>query len=81
MTGVVCEFGTPLLDHHQPAQQRSCPVLANLIHRLPRPFGSAPPVRSWCACARLRSRMDRSGSGLRARRAARRRRKPACRRS
>src|SRR6516162_631138 len=33
MTGLVCEFGTPLRDHRQPAQQRSCPVLASLIHR------------------------------------------------
>jgi len=35
MTGVVCEFGTPLLHHRQPAQQRSCLVLASLIHRPP----------------------------------------------
>src|SRR4029450_5666491 len=77
MTGGVCEFGTPLLHHRQPAQQRSCLVLASLIHRLPRPFGSAPTVRSGCACARSKSRTERGGSGLRARRAARRRRKPA----
>jgi len=81
MTGVGCEFGTPLLDHHQPARQPSCPVLASLIHRLLHPFGSAPPVRSWCASARLKSRMDRNGSSLHARRAARRRRKPTCCRS
>src|SRR5262249_51408948 len=35
MAGSVCEFGTPLLHHRQPAQQRSCLVLASLIHRLP----------------------------------------------
>jgi len=81
MTGLVCEFGTPLRDHRQPAQQWSCPVLASLIHHLPHPFGSVPPVRSWCVSARLKSRMERSGSSLCAQRAARRRRKPTCCRS
>src|SRR5262249_6831796 len=81
MTGLVCEFGTPLRDHRQPAQQRSCPVLASLIHRLRRPLRSAPPVGGGCASAPWKSRVERNGPSLPARRAARRRRKPTCCRS
>src|SRR5262249_59587714 len=55
MAGSVCEFGTPLLHHRQPAQQRSCLVLASLIHRLPARL-DLPRLSEADAPARDRSR-------------------------